>query len=287
MRNIKKVEKSRALCDISSANSINSIRVSGAALRLSHARPETRMTGGMRFKRVVAYVPFKTFLSAIEALQHGIPQQIDTSVWPSYSGAIQNQLLNALRFLGLITDSGSPSADLKRLVQDKANRKVHLRKILESAYRRVVDLDLTKISPRQFQDAMRDYGMTGETHKKVVSFFVQAARYAELPMSPLLRRKVRTGSTRGQGRSAVAGDRGPRTEPPGSEPRTKSPEMSKTIQLKSGCRVTVSIEANFLEMETSDRQFVFDLIEKLQKYENRKGAPDRSGLKPKIRVRPS
>ena len=218
------------------------------------------------FKAVVAYVPFKTFISAIEALENGIPQQIDTSVWPSYSGAIQSQLLNAFRFLGLTSDSGSPSADLKRLVQDKPNRKAHLRKILESAYKRIVDLDLTKVSPRHFQESMREYGMTGETHKKVVSFFVQAAKYTELPMSPLLRRRVRAGGRR----AAAPSGGGTRTEVTVPESHPRSQEMSKTIQLKSTGRVTVNIEANFLEMETDDRHFVFELIEKLQKYEKQK-----------------
>lgn len=259
-----KYKKSPAVCDISSANSINSIRVFGPHLRLSQRA--LKPMNGMRFKRVVAYVPFKTFLSAVEALEHGIPQQIDTSVWPTYSGAIQNQILNAFRFLELISDSGNPSADLKRLVQDKANRRVHLRKILESAYKRIVDLGLTIISPKQFQEAMREYGMTGETHKKVVSFFVQAAKYAELPMSPLLHRKIRTVRTRRQARSAVS-DKRTGTELSRSESRAKTPEVSKTIQLKNSGRITISIEANLLEMETGDRQFVFELIEKLQKYE--------------------
>jgi len=44
-------------------------------------------------KMIVAYVPFKTFLAAIEAFERHMPTQIDSSVWPTYSGAIRSQLL--------------------------------------------------------------------------------------------------------------------------------------------------------------------------------------------------
>lgn len=44
-------------------------------------------------KLTVAYAPFKTFLSAIQALEHGVPDTIDRTVWPSFSGVMQSQLL--------------------------------------------------------------------------------------------------------------------------------------------------------------------------------------------------
>jgi hypothetical protein len=212
-------------------------------------------------KRSVAYVPFTTFLAAIDSLEHYIPHQIDTSVWPTYSGAIQSQLLGAFRFLGLIDNSGKPTLDLKMLVQDKTNRKVTMRKILESRYARLVSLGLTKVSPKQFDEAVRGYGMTGETHKKVISFFLQAAKYSELPLSPLLLRKVRFSSPR----------RHRRGDPGRQELATPSGEVlqrtSKTIKLRSGGAVTVSVEGSVLEIGTEDRDLVFALIDKLREYE--------------------
>src|SRR5438128_923376 len=143
------------------------------------------------------YVPFKTFLSAIENLEHGIPNQIDRSVWPSYSGAIQGQLLATLMFLGLIDDRGIPQPSLHELIENKANRKNKLAKILEHAYPDLFALNLAKVSPKQLDDAVAEYGVTGATQRKALAFLLRAARYADLPLSPLLKRKTReSGGTR-------------------------------------------------------------------------------------------
>src|SRR2546427_1398283 len=149
-------------------------------------------------------------MSAIDPLERGrnIPDRLDTSVWPGYSTAIQSQLLGAFRFLGLIDDAGKPTSAFRTLVREKANRKAIMRRILESSYERIVGLGLTRISPRQFDAAMRQYGMTGETHKKVVSFFLRAAKYAELPLSPLLGKKVRAVGLRRRDRVDASGSRG-------------------------------------------------------------------------------
>ncbi|HEV2491892.1 MAG TPA: hypothetical protein VG204_02345 [Terriglobia bacterium] len=211
-------------------------------------------------KRVVAYVPFKTFLSAIEALEHGVPHQIDTSVWPSFSGAIQSQLLGAFKFLALIDDSGKPTLNLKSLVEKKGERKAVFRKILEASYSRIVGLGLKNISPKQFDEAMRGYGMTGETHKKVLSFFLQAAKYSELPISPLLGKKTRLG---GRSKTADSSQGADRSLLPPSQPA----EISRRVDLRTGGRVTVIVEGNLLKMGTEDRQLLFDLIDKLDGYE--------------------
>jgi hypothetical protein len=220
----------------------------------------------------VAYVPFTTFLSAIDALEKtpAIPHRFDTSVWPKYSVAIQSQLLGALRFLGLVDAESSPTAAFRALVRDKVNRKSSMRKILESSYAKIVKLGLTTISPREFDGAMRQYGMKGETHKKAISFFLRAANYAELPMSPLLRRKVRAGGPRRRGRISgqASGDPNPSSvvtlSAAGPQP------ISKTIRLRSGGSVTLNVDGSFLEMATNDRNFVFGLIDKLQEYEKSK-----------------
>src|SRR6266581_193950 len=210
--------------------------------------------------RAVAYVPFTTFLDAIKTLEHGIPNQIDTSMWPSYSTAIKAQLLGAFRFLGLVDASGKPTKTLRALVHEKSNRKDVLKEILRTSYAGIVGMDLTKTSPRQFDSYMRQYGMKGETHKKVISFFLRAASYAELPMSPLLGRKTR----------AVGIRRTSRVQPQ-TRPNAALPEgtqlTSKQVVLRSGGRITLNFEGSLLNLDTSDRNFFFELFDKLRAYE--------------------
>lgn len=200
----------------------------------------------------VPYVPFRTFLTAIETLERGCPNQLDRSVWPSYSGAIQGQLLGAFRFLGLMDENQFPTAELKDLIARKDNRRVLLRRLLETSYADLIRLDLSRTSPRQLDDAMRQYGLNGATHRKAVSFFLQAAQYAGLPLSVLLRAKIRGG--------------GPGKRRPAAAPKS-TPAISKTIELKSGGVLTLTAAVDFFAISAEDRQFVFDLIDRMQAYE--------------------
>ena len=218
-------------------------------------------------ERAVAYVPFLTFVAAIDALaRRPDHDRFDTSVWPNYSTATQAQLLGSFRFLGLIDDAGKPTNALKILVRDKANRKTIMRKILEASYSRIVNLGLTQISPRQFDDAMRQYGMKGETHKKVVSFFLRAAKYSELPLSPLLLRKTREGRPRRSSRAVENQTVAASVPALGSSPTI----TSRTIVLKSGGAVTVSAEGNIVDMTNDDRELVLRLFDQLREYENKR-----------------
>jgi hypothetical protein len=200
----------------------------------------------------VPYVPFRTFLTALETLERACPNQLDRSVWPSYSGAIQGQLLGAFRFLGLMDESQCPTPALRELVARTDNRRALLRRLLEAKYPGLVGLDLARSSPKQLDEALRQYGLNGTTHKKAVSFFLQAAQYAGLPLSVLLRARTRGG---GQGKRR-----------PAAAPAESAPALSKTIELRSGGVLTLTAAVDFFSISPEDRTFVFELIDRIQAY---------------------
>jgi hypothetical protein len=210
-------------------------------------------------RTVVPYVPFKTFLTALEALEQDLPNQLDRSLWPSYSGAIQGQLLGAFRFLGLMDDGNCPTPALREMLGKRESRRDLLRALLERHYAPLVGLDLPRTSPRQLDEAMRQYGLSGATHKKAISFFLQAAQYAGLPLSVLLKAKTRTAAfgRRRPGAPAPAGKGG--ETPPSS--------VSKTVVLRTGGTLTVTASLDLFSLGAEDRKFVFDLIDRLQEYE--------------------
>lgn len=208
----------------------------------------------------VPYVPFKTFLTALDTLERGLPNQIDRSVWPSYSGAIQGQLLGSLRFLGLMDDHHCPTAALREILADREARRPALRRLLEQRYRPLIELDLGRTSPHQLDEAMRQYGLSGATHKKAISFFLQAAQYAGLPLSVLLKARTRTAGF-GRRRAAAADTRPPVAAP--GDGRT----ISRTVRLRSGGAVTITASLDLFSLDAGDRRFVFDLIDKLCEYE--------------------
>jgi hypothetical protein len=216
-------------------------------------------------KMVVAYVPFKTFLAAIEGFERHMPTPIDPSVFPTYSGAIKGQLIGALRFLGLIDEKGIPSAQLKSLVHDKINRKAQFRKILEGAYKPVISAGLDQISPRVFDELMSAYGMSGETHRKVTSFFIQAAKYAEIPMSPLLQKKARAGVTKKRKANEGQEDEGDDNSARGSDGPVKG--HTRTVELRDGGRLTLILSVNLFDLVGEERDFVFGLIDHCNDYE--------------------
>lgn len=224
-------------------------------------------------KPIAAYVPFKTFLNALESLERGVPHVIDRSVWPTFSGLYQSQTLAAFRFLGLIDENGKPTADLVKLVSDRDNRKLHLRRILQESYASVVRKDLTKMTSASFDSAMSEYGGSGDTHRKAVSFFLQAARYAELPLSPWIMKQTRSVSTRRR-RGPAATRAKPYYVPEiKAEVDSRQPGgPSKRIALRNGVYLSLAASSDVFKMDAEDRQFVLKLLEEMEAHEAEIGA---------------
>jgi hypothetical protein len=103
---------------------------------------------------------------------------------------------------------------------------------------------------------MRQYGLSGATHNKALSFFLQAAQFAGMPLSVLLKAKTRTAAF-GHKRAAPAAAA---TETPAA--------LSKTVRLRSGGTLTVTASLDLFSLGGEDRKLVFDLIDRLQEYES-------------------
>jgi hypothetical protein len=216
------------------------------------------------------YVAFSTFLSSLDRLKPGIPNQIDRSVWQSFSGAVQGQLLNAYRFLGLVDEHDSPTEDLFPLVQsDETHRKKPLASLLTKRYPSLIALDLTKATTKQLNDGIIALGVSGETAKKAHAFFLKAARFAEVPLSPLLLHKGHGPSTSRRPTNGQP-ERRRRAQPNEDRmSRTSSPQgaESKSIELRSGGNLTLTVSTSFLELSDEDMGFVTDLVRKMREYE--------------------
>jgi hypothetical protein len=219
-------------------------------------------------KATVAYVPFKTFLSAIETLGHGVPDNINRTVWPSQSGVMISQILGAFRFLGLIQQDGTPTEDLHKLVEDEPNRKALLRKLVARSYTSLAKRDLTKLDLGSFQNAMREYGVTGATLKKAITFFLQLARYAEVPLSAYLQQQTRnvSGTRKRRNTSNRAAQNDDDEESEEIVPIV-SLGPSKTINLNKGVTLTFQTSADTFQMAPEDRGFVLKLLDQIEAYE--------------------
>jgi len=220
------------------------------------------------------YIAFKTFQTALDKLREGMPHQIDKSVFPTVAFGTVPQLISGLKFLGLIDDKGIPQPDLKSLAALKEeDRRVPLRKLLEKRYADVIQLDLTKATPEQLDEAIRKYGVSGATHRKAVTFFLQAAKFAQLPMSKFLEsrttRGVKTGSTRKRNKLKTNGATVEAAGVSTLSGGVSKPGTSREITLVSGGKLTLAVELDVLRLTGDDRTFVFGLIDKLDEYEKK------------------
>jgi hypothetical protein len=217
-------------------------------------------------KTPAAYLPFKTFLSSLDALDHGLPKKLDRTVWRSQSGIVQGQIMMALRFFGLLTDSDEPTPALHRLVENKERRQEHIKALLQYAYRSILDADLTKMSPKMLEEEMEQYNVSGDTRRKAVAFFLRAAKYVDLPMHPLLMAQIREMSGLRKKRKATTRVNGATPESQISPPEEEGIKSRRTIFLRGGGSVTLSITADPFSLDAEDRQFLFELVDKIQGY---------------------
>lgn len=225
-------------------------------------------------KRSAAYLPWATFLSALDQLAQGIPSRIDRSVFPGIAWNVQTQLFAGMKFLGLLIGDDQPTPLLNDLVSGtEEERKTKLKKVIQDSYAELIAIDLTKATRAHFTEKLGElYSVTGDTRVKAARFFVSAAGYTGIPLSSFIA-PSKDGTTNGVKRGRPAGSR-PRTAKkavatpivtPAETPKTTG--ESKTVALVSGGTLTVSATSSFFSLNAADRQFYVDIVNKLEEYE--------------------
>lgn len=220
------------------------------------------------------YLSFKTFLAALEAFTtHGVPPLVDRGIWSTQPGGTQGLIMSALRFFVLIDHDNRPTNHLEEFASTPDNDRPRIiREMLERGYADLVQQDLTKMTAKMLDDAIQRYGISGQTKKKAITFFLQAAKFSELPLSSYLVTQIR--NTSGNRRRRVANDRNKENvEEQGisaSDAVLSSQGSSKTIQLSDGGTLTLNVSVDVFALSPEDRTFVFDLIDRLRGYESSK-----------------
>ncbi|MGC9199946.1 MAG: hypothetical protein ACP5E5_13585 [Acidobacteriaceae bacterium] len=137
-----------------------------------------------------ASIPWETFLSALDAWKaHGIPAagNLEHSLGQTPSPATQQQLVSALRFLGLLDNRNHPLPALSALVAAAPeDRKRLLTAILQEKYATILSHDLASISPGQLEAELRSFGVSGPTLLGAIRFFVRACQAAGIAISKQL-----------------------------------------------------------------------------------------------------
>ena len=172
----------------------------------------------------VSYMTFRNFLDWLAT--EGVPLRFDRSFWSKkYSGSVGPQLMSGIRFLGLLIEE-KPTPLLESLVNANGDdRKECLRAIYRRAYEAVDFEALPRATPGMLREWFSSYSIDGTTLRKAESFFINALKDAEEPLSNSLRKVARNKASGGT-TSVSTSPRKSRTrkEPPVESTRERNSE---------------------------------------------------------------
>lgn len=134
------------------------------------------------------YGPFTTMRNFLEQLANSdtVPMRIDKSVTSGMSGGARSQLLNALRFFGLVVGSeDSVSQDLRELLRSGEDGRTRWAATqLRLRYQTALELSESGGTNEQLLEWFeREYGHRGTTAEKAARFFMQMSQYAGVELS--------------------------------------------------------------------------------------------------------
>jgi hypothetical protein len=216
---------------------------------------------------VPPYVSFSTLLNQIERMEReGTPARIDPSYLTGMAGGTRSQFKMGLRSLGLIDESDQVTESLIQLAGKPEERPEILAGILRERFPRLVGLG-ENATRGQLDEVLSEYGLGIDTRRKATSFYVAAASYAGIQLSPHIRPAKGVNSAGAQRR--VKRPRKKAATPPTQTVQAVATQgNTHSLTLRSGGQVTLSVSVNVMELSVQDRNFVFDLIDKLRDYEN-------------------
>jgi hypothetical protein len=229
-------------------------------------------------KRSAPYLPFKTLLNSLDTFIQGIPPKLDRTVWKSHAGLMQGLIMNAYRFLGLVDDQDYSTEWLEMLVKKPEERPTTMRTLILAQYEPILDNhDLTKMTQKMLEDEFeKHFSATGTTKQKAITFFLKAAKYGDMALSPFLINQIRnTAPKKRKVNKSRHNQEDEAQEQGGGVFVIEDANMSThSISLASGGKMTLSITANPFKMSGKDRDFVFGIIDKLQDYEKENGGAE-------------
>lgn len=184
------------------------------------------------------YMSWTTFEGILDQFtQTGIPDQIDRSVLATRSGGDQSQFLRAAMSFGLIDEQGTPTQRMHSLVRELDRRGELLSEILNESYGNVIALG-TGATQQQLEAEFRTFGIEGETIRKAIAFYINAAKQAEIPLSVHFKstRPGAGGRTRARrsprATKGAAGSNGDTPQSPSPSGRTDLPEIVGALVAK-------------------------------------------------------
>ena len=148
--------------------------------------------------------------------------------------------------------------------------------LLHEHYGPIIELGRQHSTAQQLMDRWKEtYGQEGETRRKAITFFMHAADFAGIQLSPLWEQHVAAAARQA---SRASGSRRSTSRVPKQrtrqEPTATSP--SHTIHFADGAgTLGISVDVDLLRLSKEDRDFVLGIVDAMREYQiNRRDNDD-------------
>jgi hypothetical protein len=180
-------------------------------------------------------ISWVTFLSTLERMAADPPNRVDRSYLDSQAGTVQTYLIAAFKAFGLINDEARPTEWVNDFAEPD-QRKAMIADLLKAHYATIVPLGLTNSTSGELAEAFSSAfpSLTGESRVKGIRFFLSAATYADLKLSPMWKApKAPRGNsgTRRSARSSTKATATPPTSAPTTSPARPKPQSMEEAKL--------------------------------------------------------
>ena len=210
---------------------------------------------------IPAYVSWNAFLRAVESLAPKAPERVSPGSFGDLPASTASQIAQTFRFLGLITSSGEVTPDLRLLVEQPESSKAVLSKVVRQSYPEAFAQGGKHLTAERIKELISRSRLRPATERKALTFLVNAATYLGWTIEGDI-------STAGMD-SGIARKRASLPEPLAQSKRSLS------IQLRSGGLVEICVDIDPLRLDKQDREFLFDLIDRVQAYRSSRQAEER------------
>ncbi len=166
-------------------------------------------------------------------------------------------------------ETTEPTDALRELVSNRSTPAATLKKILEEKYKAILNHDLSTMTTTMLNTEFGTaFGVDGETKKKGVRFFLQAAKANGFTLSKFLLDQTRAVSSGPRKkRNGGKNESDPEIDDGLDDEPISASGTQKTVALQSGGQLSISLSVDLFALSKTDREFVFGLIDTLQTYE--------------------
>lgn len=214
------------------------------------------------------YGGFRTLLNFLDKVADAPPPRIDRTYIKNLDGTQQAQLLSALRTFGLIGEQGEVTPQLLLLAQDRTSRPGGIAALLQTHYDWALPLNERNATHGQLEEAFRKFGIGGATLRKAITFYMHAAKYAQIELSPNFKSVRTQASTSGTKKTSKRTPRGRKAEQVihgNGQPTAKG--SARTVMLPSGETVSLTVTRDVLALPTDERNWVLEVVSKFDEFE--------------------